>query len=94
MRDMQTTPFNDASVEHLKLAVARELRILRGHSKFESPESVGTVANVSPAYIRRIEQEQNLPSIDVLARLCNAYGTTLAKFFTRLEQDDDAKKRA
>jgi transcriptional regulator with XRE-family HTH domain len=80
MRLMVKTSFRESIAERLK--TMRELAGL-------SPEQVSARAGgeVSPSYLRRLEKGENSPTIEMLAELCAACGTNLAKFFASLPDD-------
>lgn len=81
---MDKDVFRDAIATHLKI-----VRELAGISPEEA--SLRLEGNPSPSYIRRLEKGEHSPTIEALAQLCEAYGTTLEKFFTSLPaMNDDA----
>jgi transcriptional regulator with XRE-family HTH domain len=88
-------------MEDLRDALANHLRIARelaGLSPEEASERGG--GEPSASYIRRLEKGANAPTVEAVAQLCAAYGTTLAKFFGSLShsgcrgpKDDDRRTR-
>lgn len=81
-------------LDRLAPAVAQNLKVARELCGLSPEEAAARTGEVSASYIRRLERGEHSPTIDMLGKLCNAYGTTLAKFFASLPLDPPARKRA
>lgn len=87
--DVLTTDTLDSIV----WAVAERLRLareLKGMTPEEAAKASG--GRISSSYIRKLERAEYSPTVEAVAALCYAYGTTLSKFFSSI--GDERRKRA
>jgi len=69
------------------------IRRLRG-KKGISQRALAKAVNVSPGLISFVERDKNRPSIDVVLRMANFFGTTTDYLITGKEPGDDARSSA
>lgn len=79
----------------LRAVLAERLKFARSMAKDPSPEDVEdmTDGNVSASYLRRIEGGLNTPSLEVIWALSQAYGSTLAAFFSGIDDALNARRQ-
>ena len=71
----------DQEAERLHRAIGRRLRELRRAEPELSQEKLAARAGFHRTYIGKVERGETATTVDGLAALCSALGTTLAEFF-------------
>lgn len=76
----------DREAERLHRAVGRRLRELREREPDLSQEKLAARAGVHRTYVGKLERGESASTVDGLAALCTALGTSLAEFFEGFDQ--------
>ena len=66
------------------MRIGSRLRSLRKGKKV-SQDDLAKLADVHRTYVSMLERDERSPTVDVLARICQALNVTLAEFFRGLE---------
>lgn len=72
-------------LDSLSLRLAERLKDLR-HQRQWTLEQLAEQSNVSRSALSRLENGEVSPTTDVLGKLCSAYGLTLTKLLSSVEQ--------
>lgn len=72
-------------LDSLSLRIAERLKELR-HERQWTLEQLADQSNVSRSTLSRLENGEVSPTTDVLGRLCSAYGLTLTRLLSSVEQ--------
>ena len=81
---MTTSPLPRTSLEPVCLAVARAIRYRRLAMGW-SPNELADRTALSRQMISFIENHQRVPTIDVIARICRAFGVSVARLVAEAE---------
>ncbi len=71
----------DREAERLHQAIGRRLRALRGEHGGLSQEKLAAHAGFHRTFVGKLERGETAATVDSLAALCAALGTSLAEFF-------------
>ena len=76
----------DREAKRLHLAIGQRLRALREAEDGLSQEKLAARAGFHRTFVGKLERGETATTVDSLAVLCAALGTTLAEFFEPLAQ--------
>jgi transcriptional regulator with XRE-family HTH domain len=81
----------DREAERLHRAVGQRLRGLREQQSGLSQERLAERAGFHRTFVGKLERGETAATVDSLAALCSALGTTLADFFRPFDRSFDLR---